>query len=114
MSPREAAVAARFAAAEAERSRFVAGLEPNPARIATGWERRFAIEGPRAREAIVLYRAMGFEAESDPLTRADLPDGCESCQLAALLGLPDQTERRPFLGKVACHTPCLPVVFYQA
>ncbi len=87
MKDADAKIAARFAAAEAERFRFLEGLKPDPARIDAGWERRFVIEGVRAREAVVLYRELGFEAESDPLKATDLPDGCDTCQLAALLAL---------------------------
>jgi hypothetical protein len=87
VSDRDTEIAARFAAAEAERLRFLEGLTPDPARTHAGWERRFVIEGTRAREAVALYRELGFEAESDPLKATDLPDGCDTCQLAALLAL---------------------------
>lgn len=87
MNDREGEIAARFAEAERVRWRFLDGVRDDPVRLAAGWERRFVVERVRARDAVELYRGLGFEAESDPLRAADLPIGCDACQLAALLAL---------------------------
>jgi hypothetical protein len=32
-----------------------------------------------------LYEGAGFEVAADPIRREDFPDGCDDCQLLALL-----------------------------
>lgn len=72
---------------ELERHRTMAAsaFEPDPARLAAGWEPRFVADGARAREAIELYERLGFEVCADPVRAAAGADACRDCQLVALL-----------------------------
>ncbi len=60
-------------------------LQPDPARVADGWERRFIADGKRAEEAIALYEELGYEVCADPVRSEELRDECEACRLVALL-----------------------------
>jgi hypothetical protein len=78
-----------------------AAIEPDPLRLADGWERRFVAAGERLEEMLDLYRKLGFEVVADPLPRAATEDGCAAC----LSGRPEYrtiytrgrtgTDRRP-------------------
>jgi len=70
---------------EAHRMLSEAQLAPDPERVAAGWERRFITDATRLREVVDLYEAAGFEVVADPIRREDFPDGCDDCQLLALL-----------------------------
>ena len=59
------------------------------------WERRFVTDGSRAAEIIQLYTQLGYEVHTEPLQRADLPQACEECQLAALLRFQTIYTRKP-------------------
>jgi hypothetical protein len=72
--------------AEARRMLSEAQLAPDPERIAAGWERRFITDAVRTPEVVALYESMGYEVAADPIRRDDLPDGCDDCQLAQVLG----------------------------
>jgi hypothetical protein len=72
--------------AEARRMLSEAQLAPDPERVAAGWERRFIADATRTPEVVTLYESLGFEVAADPIRRDDLPDGCDDCQLAQLLG----------------------------
>ncbi|GIX49357.1 MAG: hypothetical protein KatS3mg131_3568 [Candidatus Tectimicrobiota bacterium] len=50
---------------------------------AAGWQRRFIADPERAREAIALYEALGYEVHAEPLTPAELGPACRDCQLLA-------------------------------
>ena len=60
--------------------------EPDPERIAQGWELRFVVEGLRAEALVRLYESLGYEAGADPLRPELLPEGCHDCRLAIALG----------------------------
>jgi len=70
---------------EAHRMLSEAQLAPDPARLADGWERRFITDATRLREVVDLYEGAGFEVAADPIRREDFPDGCDDCQLLALM-----------------------------
>lgn len=46
------------------------------------WERRFVADAARARDALVLYAAAGFEVLAVPAEPQDFDAGCDSCALA--------------------------------
>jgi hypothetical protein len=64
-------------------------------RAAEGWERRFITDALRARELAALYRSLGYEVEVDPLRPGEMPDGCDTCSLAALTFRTLYTRRPP-------------------
>jgi hypothetical protein len=70
---------------EAHRILSETQLAPDPARVAEGWERRFITDAARLDEVVQLYEAAGFEVAADPIRREDAPEGCDDCQLLALL-----------------------------
>ena len=81
---------------EAHRMLSEAQLAPDPARVAGGWERRFITDATRLGEVVTLYEDAGFEVAADPIRREDFPDGCDDCQLLALLQFRTiYTRRRP-------------------
>jgi hypothetical protein len=49
---------------------------------AEGWTRRFMAVGPRAEEAVALYRQLGFEVLLDLPTAEELREECGDCRLA--------------------------------
>lgn len=70
--------------------------EPDPERIAQGWELRFVVEGLRAESFVALYESLGYEACADPLRPELLPEGCHDCRVAIALGFRAvYTRRRP-------------------
>ncbi|HKJ92220.1 MAG TPA: hypothetical protein VJ957_03580 [Longimicrobiales bacterium] len=70
---------------EAHRALSENALEPDPARVAEGWERRFVADGQRAEEAMALYRELGYEVCADPVRAEELGNECDACRLVALL-----------------------------
>lgn len=48
-----------------------------------GWQRRFMGEPVRVKEAIELYRAMGYEVHVTPPGDSDILPQCHHCRLAA-------------------------------
>jgi len=70
---------------EARRTVSEAEIEPDPARIADGWTRRFVADSKRADEAVELYRELGYEACADPVRQDDVKGDCEECKLLMLL-----------------------------
>lgn len=70
---------------EARRLLAESGLEPDPALVAEGWERRFIADTQRADEAMELYRSLGYEVRGVPLRREDIGPDCDDCQLVMLL-----------------------------
>lgn len=70
------------------------GFEPDPARLADGWEYRFVADGARAEESAALYRELGFEVCADPVGAAASP-ACADCRLVALLHFRAIYTRRP-------------------
>jgi hypothetical protein len=86
----------RFVEVEARRAVAETEIEPDPARIAAGWTRRFIAEEHRAEEAVQLYRELGFEACADPVRQQDVKGECEDCKLMMLLRFRMvYTRRRP-------------------
>lgn len=92
---REFTALARLVRAEGERVLSEAALAGDPARLAAGWERRFVADGARAKEAVAVYSALGFEVVADPLVGLELPADCTDCQLATLLSFKVLYTRRP-------------------
>jgi hypothetical protein len=64
-------------------------------RSAEGWERRFITDAMRARDLAALYRSLGYEVAVDPLGPGEMPDGCETCSLAAFTFRMLYTRRPP-------------------
>jgi hypothetical protein len=60
-------------------------IEPNPARLAEGWEPRFVIEALRVADFVRLYEALGFEVITEPLRTEGTRDDCADCCIQALL-----------------------------
>jgi hypothetical protein len=59
------------------------GAQPDPRLIAAGWERRFVADPVRAREAITLYKSLGFEVHTESLKPTEFGPQCGDCQLIA-------------------------------
>lgn len=93
------AIARRLSAVvrgEAHRMLSEAQLAPDPVRVAGGWERRFITDAARLDEVVALYEEAGFEVATDPIRREDFPQGCDDCQLMALMRFRTiYTRRRP-------------------
>lgn len=68
---------------EARRVLSEAQLEPDPARIAAGWERRFITDATRSDEMMELYRELGYEVCADPVRPEELLDDCQGCAVVA-------------------------------
>lgn len=60
-----------------------AQLQPNPALIAEGWQRRFTADAQRVKEVLELYTLLGYEVRTEPITTRDLDDDCHECQTSA-------------------------------
>jgi hypothetical protein len=57
-----------------------AQLQPDPALVAEGWERRFTADAQRAQEAIELYTQLGYEVRAESLLLEQLTGECEGCR----------------------------------
>ena len=62
-----------------------AQLQPDPALIAEGWERRFTADSQRAEEAMELYAKLGYEVRAEALRPDEIMDECEGCHSLAAL-----------------------------
>jgi hypothetical protein len=60
-------------------------LQGDPDLLAAGWERRFIADSRRAKEAEQLYRDLGFEVLTEPVSPAEIKDDCADCQLLMAL-----------------------------
>ena len=85
---------------EAKRILSEAQLQPDPARLADGWERRFIADGRRAEEMMELYRQLGFEVVADPVRPEQMSDDCEDCKLLMLLEFKTIYTRKPRASSV--------------
>lgn len=56
-------------------------LQPDPVRVADGWERRFITDAARAKEMMELYRELGYEVCADPVKTEELIDDCQGCRV---------------------------------
>lgn len=56
-------------------------LQPDPARVADGWERRFITDATREEEMMELYRELGYEVCADPVKAEELIDDCQGCRV---------------------------------
>jgi len=56
-----------------------AQLQPDPALVAEGWERRFTADAQRAQEAIELYTQLGYEVRAESLLPEQFMGECEGC-----------------------------------
>ncbi|OGO69516.1 MAG: hypothetical protein A2Z37_18710 [Chloroflexi bacterium RBG_19FT_COMBO_62_14] len=63
-----------------------ARFRPDPRLLAQGWDHRFVAGGPRLKESLELYEALGLDVLAEPLPPESFPEECEGCQLAARLG----------------------------
>ncbi len=68
---------------EAVRSEAGERIRPDPARLAAGWVKRFAIERARAADLARVYEEAGFEVALDPVAPERLADDCGDCQVVA-------------------------------
>jgi len=62
-----------------------AQLQPDPALVADGWERRFTADSQRAAEAVELYAKLGYEVRVESLRPEEITDECEGCHSLAAL-----------------------------
>ncbi len=69
---------------EAQRILQEADLQPDPARVAAGWTRRFVTDQNRLDEVRALYEELGFDVEVDPVQTDQVAPDCEDCYLVAL------------------------------
>jgi hypothetical protein len=60
-----------------------AELQPDPALVAEGWQRRFTADEPRIQEVVELYAQLGYEVRMEPVTSGDVQDDCHDCQAGA-------------------------------
>lgn len=70
---------------EAVRADSTERIQPDPVRIADGWQRRFVIEKGRTADLVRLYEEGGFEVVLDPVAPELLADECTDCRLVAAL-----------------------------
>jgi hypothetical protein len=70
---------------EALRADAAERIQPDPARVAAGWTRRFVIERARAADLVKLYEEAGFEVAMDSVAPELLQDECSDCALVAAL-----------------------------
>jgi hypothetical protein len=47
--------------------------------IDVGWQRRFTADAERAKEAMELYRELGYEVRAEAAASDELRDECEEC-----------------------------------
>ncbi len=66
---------------EARRVLTDAQLQPDPARVAAGWQRRFITDATRCKEMSELYRELGYEVCADPVKPQELLDDCQGCRV---------------------------------
>lgn len=66
---------------EARRVLTDAQLQPDPARVAAGWQRRFITDATRSEEMLGLYRELGYEVCADPVKPEELLDDCQGCRV---------------------------------
>jgi hypothetical protein len=69
----------------AERMLSDAQLQPDPALVAEGWERRFTADVQRTQEAVELYAQLGYEVRTESLQPEQLTGDCEGCRSQVLL-----------------------------
>ena len=84
----DAAEARRLASivrGEAVRADSTERIQPDPVRIAQGWQRRFVIEKARTVDLVRLYEEGGFEVVLDHVAPELLSDDCTDCRLVAAL-----------------------------
>lgn len=60
-----------------------AQLQPDPALIAEGWQRRFTADSQRVAEAIELYAKLGYDVRAEPLRLDETTNECQSCYSVA-------------------------------
>lgn len=75
----------RIVEQEARRFFGEAQIKPDPSLVAAGWNPRFIADARQAREAMELYRQLGFEVRAEPVPVEQLGDQCSDCQVLILL-----------------------------
>jgi hypothetical protein len=63
-----------------------AQLQPDPALVAEGWERRFTADVQRTQEAVELYAQLGYEVRAESLQPEELTGECEGCRSPGISG----------------------------
>lgn len=58
-------------------------IRSDPDLEADGWVRRFVADPVRAREAVEIYTASGFDVRVQPLTPERFGPGCDACAQVA-------------------------------
>lgn len=82
---------------EALRADAAERIQPDPARVAAGWTRRFVIERARAADLVALYEQAGFEVAVDAVAPELLQDECTDCKLVVRMAYV-QVYTRPASG----------------
>ena len=54
----------------------------DPELLADGWRRRFMADPPRAEEARIIYKELGFEVRTEAIKSSELSILCGDCRLA--------------------------------
>jgi hypothetical protein len=80
---------------EVEAHRAGIHVEPDPARLAAGWQFRFVADAARVEAATALYRELGFEVCTDPIAGSAIAPACAECRLTALFQFRAIYTRRP-------------------
>jgi hypothetical protein len=61
-----------------------AQLQPDPALVAEGWERRFTADDQRIQEVVELYSQLGYEVRAEPVHAGEIHEDCTDCHSAIL------------------------------
>ncbi|HYL84020.1 MAG TPA: hypothetical protein VE263_07295 [Candidatus Angelobacter sp.] len=64
-----------------------AQLQPNPALVAEGWQRRFTVDEERGKEVAELYAELGYEVRVEPVVTGEVADDCHDCHAFVALRL---------------------------
>lgn len=59
-----------------------AELQPDPALVAEGWERRFTTDEQRVQEVVELYSQLGYEVRAEPVHSREVHEDCTDCHAA--------------------------------
>ncbi len=59
-----------------------AQLQPDPALVAEGWERRFTADEQRVQEVVELYSQLGYEVRAEPVHASEIHEDCTDCHSA--------------------------------
>ena len=71
--------------------------EPRAA-LYDGWERRFTADASRVKEAVELYRLLGFEVRTENAAAAYVSDDCGACYANAAQFKTIYTRKKPLVS----------------